>query len=174
MKLNVAVQMDPIERINIRGDSTFALLLEEIFQTRVPISAIVSPAANPERWARFIEAAQAGGEAVSFAKVHGEGAKTIRAADLDLSLFLDAETLEQAGQVPPPGETKTVLLTGASGYLGRFLCLEWLEELAPKGGKVVYTARTKLSADGKTLTADVKGVDGRGKTVDGTLVLDKQ
>ncbi|MGX9424432.1 MULTISPECIES: glutathione synthase [Bradyrhizobium] len=28
MKLNVAVQMDPIERINIRGDSTFALLLE--------------------------------------------------------------------------------------------------------------------------------------------------
>src|SRR5262245_2774852 len=28
MKLAVAVQMDPIERINIRGDSTFALLLE--------------------------------------------------------------------------------------------------------------------------------------------------
>jgi glutathione synthase len=28
MTLNVAVQMDPIERINIRGDSTFALLLE--------------------------------------------------------------------------------------------------------------------------------------------------
>jgi glutathione synthase len=28
MSLLVAVQMDPIERINIRGDSTFALLLE--------------------------------------------------------------------------------------------------------------------------------------------------
>jgi len=28
MRLNVAVQMDPVERINIRGDSTFALLLE--------------------------------------------------------------------------------------------------------------------------------------------------
>jgi len=28
MVLNVAVQMDPIDRINIRGDSTFALLLE--------------------------------------------------------------------------------------------------------------------------------------------------
>jgi len=28
MHLSVAVQMDPIERINIRGDSTFALLLE--------------------------------------------------------------------------------------------------------------------------------------------------
>lgn len=28
MALNVAVQMDPIERISIRGDSTFALMLE--------------------------------------------------------------------------------------------------------------------------------------------------
>lgn len=28
MKLNIAVQMDPIARINIRGDSTFAMLLE--------------------------------------------------------------------------------------------------------------------------------------------------
>jgi len=28
MRLRVAVQMDPIERINVRGDSTFALLLE--------------------------------------------------------------------------------------------------------------------------------------------------
>src|SRR5262245_45677560 len=28
MGLKVAVQMDPIERINIRGDSTFALMLE--------------------------------------------------------------------------------------------------------------------------------------------------
>src|SRR5215211_5348755 len=28
MSLQVAIQMDPIERINIRGDSTFALLLE--------------------------------------------------------------------------------------------------------------------------------------------------
>ena len=28
MTLSVVVQMDPIERINIRGDSTFAMLLE--------------------------------------------------------------------------------------------------------------------------------------------------
>src|SRR5439155_3345314 len=28
MSLSIAVQMDPIERINIRGDSSFALLLE--------------------------------------------------------------------------------------------------------------------------------------------------
>ena len=28
MSLKVAVQMDPIQRINVKGDSTFALLLE--------------------------------------------------------------------------------------------------------------------------------------------------
>ena len=28
MSLKVAVQMDPVERINIAGDSTFALMLE--------------------------------------------------------------------------------------------------------------------------------------------------
>ena len=28
MSLNVAVQMDPIDNIDIQGDSTFALLLE--------------------------------------------------------------------------------------------------------------------------------------------------
>jgi glutathione synthase len=32
MSLKIAVQMDPIQRINIKGDSTFALLLEA--QTR--------------------------------------------------------------------------------------------------------------------------------------------
>ena len=42
---NVAVQMDPIERINIRGDSTFALLLEA--QTRG--HAIVLLHAGPHR-----------------------------------------------------------------------------------------------------------------------------
>jgi glutathione synthase len=41
MPLNVAVQMDPIERINIRGDSTFALLLEA--QTRRHTLAYYTP-----------------------------------------------------------------------------------------------------------------------------------
>src|SRR5438874_2855023 len=41
MRLKVAVQMDPIERINIRGDSTFALLLEA--QRRRHASAYYPP-----------------------------------------------------------------------------------------------------------------------------------
>jgi fatty acid CoA ligase FadD9 len=35
----------------------------------------------------------------------------------------------------------TVLLTGANGYLGRFLCLEWLERLAKTGGKLICIVR---------------------------------
>src|SRR5215216_3134321 len=41
MALSVAVQMDPIERINIRGDSTFALLLEA--QARGHVLAYYTP-----------------------------------------------------------------------------------------------------------------------------------
>jgi glutathione synthase len=41
MALNVAVQMDPIETINIRGDSTFALMLEA--QTRGHHLAVYTP-----------------------------------------------------------------------------------------------------------------------------------
>lgn len=41
----------------------------------------------------------------------------------------------------PSGPVNTVLLTGANGYLGRFLCLEWLERLAASGGTVICLAR---------------------------------
>src|SRR5215470_17614147 len=41
MPLKVAVQMDPIERINIRGDSTFAMLLEA--QTRGHVLSYYTP-----------------------------------------------------------------------------------------------------------------------------------
>jgi hypothetical protein len=43
-----------------------------------------------------------------------------------------------------------------------------------KGGKTVYTASPKVSADGKTLMVPVKGTDGTGKPVEGTAVFEKQ
>jgi hypothetical protein len=43
-----------------------------------------------------------------------------------------------------------------------------------KGGKVVYTARPRLSADGKTMTATVKKTDPAGKPVEGRAVFERQ
>ena len=43
-----------------------------------------------------------------------------------------------------------------------------------KGGKVVYTAKAKHSADGKTITVAVKGTNPSGQTVDGINYYDKQ
>jgi hypothetical protein len=43
-----------------------------------------------------------------------------------------------------------------------------------KGGKVVLTTHSKISADGKTLTVNLKGTDVQGKPVVGVVVYDKQ
>src|SRR5262245_8082979 len=56
MRLSVAVQMDPIERINIRGDSTFALLLEA--QRRGHTLAYYTPDRLAMRGDKVVAAAQ--------------------------------------------------------------------------------------------------------------------
>ena len=43
-----------------------------------------------------------------------------------------------------------------------------------KSGKVVYTAKAKRSADGKTMTVTVKGTNAVGQMVAGTAFYDKQ
>ena len=41
---------------------------------------------------------------------------------------------------------RTVLLTGATGFLGRYLALEWLERMGVVGGKLICLVRAKDSA----------------------------
>ncbi len=43
-----------------------------------------------------------------------------------------------------------------------------------QGGKLVFSVRTVLSVDGKTLSAHVKGTDPAGKSVAGVSVFDRQ
>jgi hypothetical protein len=43
-----------------------------------------------------------------------------------------------------------------------------------KGGKVVYTVLSRISADGKTLTNTSKGSNPQGQMVEGTSVYEKQ
>jgi fatty acid CoA ligase FadD9 len=122
---------------------TFANLLREIFDIDVPVGVIVSPATDLQGIADYIEAQRSGGTMrPSFASVHGRDAVEVHAADLTLDKFLDAATLSAAPTLPrPSAEVRTVLLTGATGFLGRYLALEWLERLNLVGGKLICLVR---------------------------------
>ncbi|HEY4460844.1 MAG TPA: carboxylic acid reductase, partial [Pseudonocardiaceae bacterium] len=132
------------------GDSLSALsfsnLLKEIFGVDVRVGVIISPSNDLRQVANHIETALRSGsngpKQPTFATVHGIGGEQVRASDLTLDKFIDATTLAEARTLPrPSGDPSTVLLTGANGYLGRFLCLEWLERLAQTGGTLICIVR---------------------------------
>lgn len=133
--------------IDLGGDSlsafSFATLLEGIFSIDVPVQTIASPTATLASIARYVDGERdSSSTRPTFASVHGRDTTEVRAADLKLDKFIDTGTLAAAPGLPAPAdEVNTVLLTGANGYLGRFLCLEWLQRLAPRGGKLICIVR---------------------------------
>ena len=134
---------------DLGGDSlsalTFANLLREIFDIGVPVGVIVSPANDLAALADYIETErQPGTKRPTFASVHGRGATEAHAGDLTLDKFIDEQTLAAAPSLPgPSAQVRTVLLTGATGFLGRYLALEWLERMDLVGGKVICLVRAK-------------------------------
>ena len=137
---------------DLGGDSlsalTFANLLHEIFEIDVPVGVIVSPASDLASLAAYIESErQPGSKRPTFASVHGRDATEVHANDLTLDKFIDAKTLAAAPSLPgPSAEVRTVLLTGATGFLGRYLALEWLERMDMVDGKVICLVRAKDDA----------------------------
>jgi glycopeptidolipid biosynthesis protein len=86
----------------------------------------------------------------TFASVHGRGVGSVRASDLTLDKFIDAATLRAAPTLPQPdGQVHTVLLTGATGFLGRYLLLDWLRRLRRADGTVVCLVRAKSDEDAR-------------------------
>ena len=78
----------------------------------------------------------------TFASVHGPDAIEVHAGDLTLDKFIDATTLAGAPSLPgPSAEVRTVLLTGATGFLGRYLVLEWLERMELVDGRLICLVR---------------------------------
>ena len=134
------------------GDSlsalTFGNLLRDIFDIDVPVGVIVSPASDLAGIAAYIDAQRAGGtKRPTFDVVHGRDATEVRARDLTLDKFLDDATLAAAPSLPGPSrEIRTVLLTGATGFLGRYLALHWLERMNLVDGKVILLVRAKDNA----------------------------
>ncbi|CAN5420436.1 thioester reductase domain-containing protein [soil metagenome] len=138
---------------DLGGDSlsalTFANLLHEIFEVDVPVGVIVSPATDLAAIAAFIEGERnEGTKRPTYTAVHGRDATEVHARDLTLDKFLDAHTLADADALPRPSEqVRTVLLTGATGFLGRYLALEWLERLSLVDGKLICLVRAKSDDD---------------------------
>ena len=82
----------------------------------------------------------------SFASVHGRDSTEVHAGDLTLDKFIDATTLTTAPTLPgPTAEVRTVLLTGATGFLGRYLVLEWLERMELVDGTLICLVRGRVA-----------------------------
>ncbi|BCZ25187.1 carboxylic acid reductase [Mycobacterium senriense] len=139
---------------DLGGDSlsalTFGNLLREIFDVDVPVGVIVSPANDLAAIATYVEAELQGSKRPTFAAVHGRGATTVHASDLTLDKFLDEAILAGAPSLPKPAtEVRTVLLTGATGFLGRYLALDWLERMDMVDGKVIALVRAKSDEEAR-------------------------
>lgn len=156
----------PLNFADLGGDSlgtvSFSMFLQDIFGVAPPVNAIISPAGNPRRWARWIQDELGAGRsgAVSFQRVHGKDARVLDVRALDIERFLSREALAAIPTDEPPTDTRTVLLTGANGFLGRFLCLGWLERLAAGGGKLICLVRASDNASARQRLDEVfAGID---------------
>ncbi|MBM7773290.1 fatty acid CoA ligase FadD9 [Actinokineospora baliensis] len=153
---------------DLGGDSLsavpFVTLLNDIYGITVPVDMLISQATDLRALAEYIAAKrQSAVDRPTFTSVHGKASDEVRAEDLTLDKFLDARLIAGAGSLPEvEGPPKIVLLTGASGYLGRFLTLEWLRRLAPENGKLVCVVRGKdaAAARERLLSAYATGDDG--------------
>ncbi|MGX9672914.1 carboxylic acid reductase [Mycobacterium sp. HM-7] len=132
---------------SLGGDSLSALsfgsLLRDIFDVDVPVGVIVSPATDIRALADLIHSQQnCAASGTTAAAVHGHDASEIQARDLTLDKFIDSQTLIAAATLARPRrEIRTVLLTGATGFLGRYLLLEWLARLEAVDGTLICLVR---------------------------------
>lgn len=138
------------------GDSlaglSYALLLEDVYGFPVDVGMIMHPAGSFTQLAEDIEHQLAGqNEGIAAQDVHGPDAKVIRAADLTLEKFIDSAVLARVASIASvrDGEPECILLTGANGFLGRFLTLEMLKRLEANKGKLICIARGSDNASAR-------------------------
>jgi len=148
---------------NLGGDSLTAVnlsrLLEQIYGTPVPVDVLVSDSYTLRDIAAYIDVKRSRAEqVVSFSDVHGSGDGVLRAADLATDKFLSLEEKPTAW-APSNTESEVVLITGASGFLGRFLCIEWLREFAGTGNRVICLIRASTDRAARTRLRETFSTD---------------
>ncbi|BBZ39434.1 hypothetical protein MCNS_24970 [Mycobacterium conspicuum] len=149
-----------VERVGV-DESFFDLGGDSLSAMRV-IAAIDAELAVPIKVASLFDAPsvaglsrQLGGPSTRdgdprLAAVHGPDARELHAADLTLDKFIDAPTLTGAPALPgPSAEVRTILLTGATGFVGRYLVLELLEQLELVDGTLICLVRGESDQDAR-------------------------
>jgi amino acid adenylation domain-containing protein/thioester reductase-like protein len=143
---------------DLGGDSLLATRLVAAIETALDTDLSVrtvfdapsvrSLSQQVDRHASSVDVAPANGP--SFASVHGRDSTEVHAGDLTLDKFIDATTLAAAPTLPRAStEVRTVLLTGATGFLGRYLALEWLERMDVVDGTLICLVRAKSNEDAR-------------------------
>ena len=98
-------------------------------------------------------------------------------SDLDVTLSgtaADDTAITSHYTVPAKGGEGKIIKSRYEAVSGKRMGPSQREITYSKGGKVVLTAHSRVSADGKTITVNVKGTDAQGKPVDAVAVYDKQ
>lgn len=151
----------PHTYLQLGGDSLGAVALsleiQKKFGIQWSVAHLLSPSGSIQNWTNSIWEAFKGRESYeySFDSVHGAKAKILSADQLDLNRLLDDTTLNHAKNNPVATQTKTVLLTGATGYLGRFICLDWLKKLKNIDGQLICLIRANTDAEAQSRLDEV-------------------
>ncbi|QZH59712.1 thioester reductase domain-containing protein [Mycolicibacterium farcinogenes] len=129
------------------GDSlsavSFARDLEHAFGTPVPVGVILGPTTTLASLAEFVGRCREhdhrspepenSSPATCYQRVHGSDPTEVYAEQVTADRFIDREFLRAATSTPVAGGIRSVLLTGASGFLGRLLALEIARRLPADG-----------------------------------------
>jgi len=86
----------------------------------------------------------------------------------------DGKPISSHFAIPVAGGTGKIIESTYDAVSSKNISATQRETSYSKGGKVVYTAKSKLAADGKSLSVAVQGTNPLGQNVDGTNVYDKQ
>ncbi|WP_326545281.1 amino acid adenylation domain-containing protein [Mycolicibacterium sp. ND9-15] len=142
---------------NHGGDSLMAVRLikriNQEFDVDLPVRVIFDAPSITKLVDRLVShesERELGSNRPTFVSLHGRGVTEVHAADLKLDKFIDAHTLDAAPTLPRTGtEVCTVLLTGATGFLGRYLALEWLQRMQSVDGTLICLVRGESDADAR-------------------------
>lgn len=167
--------------MSLGGDSLSAVRMCEILRDTCgeapPVGLLLDASTSVDKLVRFMEAHTAPAMAdsadvrLSFRQVHGrDDAKTASTTDLALGTFLPKPSSSLS---PVSAAAQHVLMTGANGFLGRFLLLELLSSLHARedgGSKVsviiratdATTAKQRLRAAYGGLVSELDAFDAQG------------